>query len=157
MSVKKPHQNDQFEQCLPSMWPSFQTRNRMSAIKRSRRGRIKISGSTRSMPKVSQFILLSYLYMLFKTRFIFYKVFLILFIVFVSFWRIHGGWLMLIHIAIFDRGENIFFFQLLHSDIFLRSLLTFIFWFFFYNTIIPCTMIRTLYNISPVVIIIIIL
>lgn len=87
MSVKNPHQNDHFEQCLPSMWPSFQTRNRMSAIKGSRRGRIKISGSTRSMPKV----LLSYLYMLFKTRLILSKVFLILFIVFVSFWGVYGG------------------------------------------------------------------
>lgn len=84
MSVKKTHQNDHFEQCLPSMWPSFQTRNRMSVINRSRHGRIKISGSTRSMPKVCQFILLSYLYMLFKTRLIFSKVFLILFIVFLS-------------------------------------------------------------------------
>lgn len=134
------------------MWPSFQTRNRMSVIK-SRHGRIKISGSTRSMPKVSQFILLSYLYMLFKTRLIFSKVFLILFIVFVSFWRVYGGWLMLIHIAIFDIGENIFFFQLLHSDNFLRALLTFILKNFIYNTIIPCTIIKTLYNISPVVII----
>lgn len=39
-----------FNYCLPSMWPSFQTRNRVSVVNKSFRSRFLISGSTR-VPK----------------------------------------------------------------------------------------------------------